>query len=201
MTPSRTMARAGAFVALAVTVFTWAAPAGSQTQTPTLASANVASDSAPQTASQPVAAGSPAQAAATSDKPTIRQKVKAALSKVNPARLLQDREYQKAASTFTQFCQDWQSKLRDREKFNLSKLVWTYKDGFETATYTGYSSIQSCTTKESAQGFALGKLSYEEITYYLVGKTPDEALKAKPQDTGEIRTTEIFRWDKGKWFY
>ena len=189
------MARAGAFVALAVTVFTWAAPAGSQTQNPaTLAAA----DSSASTGAGPSSAQ---VASAATAAPTIKEKVKAALSKVNPARLLQDREYQKAASTFSQFCQDWQGKLRDREKFNLSKLVWTSKNGFETATYTGYSNIQSCTTKESAQGFALGKLSYEEITYYLVGKTPDEALKAKPQDTGEIRTTEIFRWDKGKWFY
>ena len=123
------------------------------------------------------------------------------LAKVSPERLLRDREYKTAASKFSSFCEDWGHKLKEREKYNLSKLVWTHKGDYETTTYTGYSSIESCTTKESEQGFALGKLSYEEVTYYLVGKTASEALAAKPQDTGEVHTTEIFRWDKGKWFY
>ncbi|HYB89749.1 MAG TPA: hypothetical protein VEC38_01760 [Candidatus Binataceae bacterium] len=127
--------------------------------------------------------------------------MKAALTKISPKRLLQDREYKKAATNFVTFCKDWEQRLRDRETFNLTSIVWKFRDGFETAQYTGYSNVETCTTKETDSGFALGKLTYEEISYYLAGKTRDEALHAKPQPTGKTHTTEIFRWDKGKWFY
>jgi hypothetical protein len=41
----------------------------------------------------------------------------------------------------------------------------------------------------------------QEYTYYLSGKSQDEARHAAPKTINDVRTTEIFRWEKGKWFY
>ncbi len=105
-----------------------------------------------------------------------------------------------ALATFDSFCGEWQRMLRDREDHNLRKLIFLKKGEYETAVYKGYGKIDACACRE-VKGFAIGKLSYDEFDYYLVGKTPEEATKAKPQVSGTTRTTEIFRWERGKWFY
>ncbi|MGH7949124.1 MAG: hypothetical protein ACREQF_07870 [Candidatus Binataceae bacterium] len=105
-----------------------------------------------------------------------------------------------ALATFESFCGEWQRMLRDREDNNLRKLVFLKKGEFHTAVYKGYGKIDACSCRE-VKGFAIGKLSYDEFDYYLVGKTTDDARHSKPQVSGSIRTTEIFRWERGKWFY
>jgi hypothetical protein len=128
-------------------------------------------------------------------------RVKRVLRRLNPIRLLREHEYKKAASAFPAFCKHWQSLLHERETYNLSQIKWLPKDGYQTATYTGYGNIQSCTCEQSPGGFAIGKLTYDEFEYYIAGKTIDEARRAKPRPVVITVTTELFRWDHGKWFY
>ena len=164
-------------------------------------------------ASQPSAAASPSTASrikakvkakAHAMKAEIKEKahaVKAALVKANPLRLLRDKEYKTASAEFPSFCKDWERKLRDRETNNLGHLTWQEKDGYQTATYTGYGPVQKCECHQSTDGYSIGKVTYDEFQYYLVGKTTDEAKQAKPKVTDSTATTELFRWDKNKWFY
>ncbi|HTT77620.1 MAG TPA: hypothetical protein VMF50_16780 [Candidatus Binataceae bacterium] len=111
------------------------------------------------------------------------------------------RLYARAAAAFPHFCQDWGRMLRDREENNLASLNWREKGGYETATYVGYSPIKTCQCKESAEGIPLGKVTYDEEDYYVVGKTVDAAKHAPPRVTRIVPTLEIFSWDHNKWFY
>lgn len=105
-----------------------------------------------------------------------------------------------AVAALPGFCHDWEQLLHNRELESLAHLDWKSRDGYETATYTGYSKVQACEAKESAQGIPIGKVVYDEKSYYLVGKTIDEA-KSKPKVLGTTSTLEIFSWEKDRWFY
>jgi hypothetical protein len=153
------------------------------------------SAAAPSTAAQPNAQASPTA------KRSLRTKVKAALEKVNPLRLIRDREFKKAAALFPSFCKDWERKLHDREVNNESHIAWQQKDGWATGTYTGYSPVQKCECHQSSDGYSIGKVMYDEFQYYVIGKTADEAKHATPKVTDSTATTELFRWDKDQWFY
>jgi hypothetical protein len=113
----------------------------------------------------------------------------------------QRRTYERAAAAFTDFCHEWEGLLHEREVDNLAHLSWREDGGLQTANYTGYGKVESCICKESKEGLPIGKIQYEEINYSMVGKTIDEARHAEPKLIHEIRTLEIFSWDKGKWFY
>jgi hypothetical protein len=141
----------------------------------------------------PIAATPPA-------KKTIREKARALVKSLNPARLLMDRQFAKASAAFPEFCKNWEQKLKQREQNNLAHIAWRFDNGFETALYTGYSTVESCESHQSAQGFAIGKLSYEEFHYLIKAKTVDEEKSTKATPVDDTHTTEIFRWDKGKWF-
>jgi hypothetical protein len=110
-------------------------------------------------------------------------------------------EFETAFRKLPSFCQDWQSKLHEREINNLAHVAWQEKNGYETATYVGYGKVNGCLCKESAEGVPIGKVTYDEYQYYLVGKSLNEAKVAKPKLTGTTRTLEIFSWDKEQWFY
>lgn len=155
--------------------------------------------STPQSADGQMAAAGPLDASPA--KPLLKQKVKALVSKIAPDRLKRDREFKTAAAQFPEFCHHWEQNLRDRETNNLQKLAFAIKDGFETATYTGYGKVSGCESHQSKDGYSIGKVTYEEFVYYLVGKTPDEARHAAPRPISDTHTTEIFRWEKSKWFY
>ncbi len=120
------------------------------------------------------------------------------LEQLNPA---QRRSYQRASASFVLFCHHWDQLLHEREANNLQHLSWRKDGGLEVATYTGYGKVESCECKESREGLPIGKISYEERNFSIVGKTIDEARHAVPKLTHEIKTLEIFSWDKGKWFY
>lgn len=132
---------------------------------------------------------------------TLGQKVKAIVAKLTPDRIKRDLEFKKASALFPDFCKHWQQDLKDRETNNLSKLTFSLKDGFETATYTAYGKIANCESHQSKDGYSIGKITYEEFVYYIVGKTEEEAKRAVPKAISDTHTTEIFRWDNGKWFY
>jgi hypothetical protein len=110
-------------------------------------------------------------------------------------------QYERASARFPDFCNDWQRMLRDRETNNLQHLVWQTRDGAQTSTYTGYGQVESCETKESIEGVPIGKISYEEMVYFITGKNTDEARHAPPKLIHRTHTLEIFSWEKEKWFY
>ena len=143
----------------------------------------------------PTAAVSPAA------KKTLGQKVKALVAKITPDRIKRDIEFRKASALFPDFCKHWEQDLHDRETNNLSKLKFIPKDGYETATYTAYGKVSGCESHQSKDGYSIGKITYEEFEYYIAGKSEDEARHAAPKTVSDTHTTEIFRWDNGKWFY
>jgi uncharacterized protein YeaO (DUF488 family) len=180
-----------AVAALAITALFGASAAHAQSQLRAQAPPASASDSA----TVPVAYTPPAA------KKTLGQKVEALVTKITPDRLKRDIEFRKASAQFPEFCRHWEQDLHDRETNNLSKLNFSQRDGFETATYTAYGKITVCESHQSKDGYSIGKITYEEYTDYISGKSEDEARQAAPKTINDLRTTEIFRWDKGKWFY
>lgn len=127
--------------------------------------------------------------------------VKAEIQQLTEGTSAERRLYERAAAAFPHFCHDWARMLRDRETNNLSSLNWQQKSGYETANYVGYSPIKTCQCKESAEGIPLGKVTYDEEDYYIVGKTVDDAKHTQPKVVRIIPTLEIFSWDQNKWFY
>jgi hypothetical protein len=170
-----------------------AAPAYAQTQAP---------DETASTSSIPAeSAGLTAAAVAPTEKKTLGQKVKALVEKLTPDRIKRDIEFRKASALFPDFCKHWEQDLHDRETNNLSNLKFVPKEGYETATYTAYGKIAACESHQSKDGYSIGKITYEEFEYYIVGRSEAEARHAAPKTVSDTHTTEIFRWDNGKWFY
>ncbi len=133
-------------------------------------------------------------------KSTVREKIQSLKAKILPERLKRDQEFKEASAKFPDFCKHWADNLREREHDNLSKLVFTLKEGVHTATYTGYSEVTTCEAHQSKDGFSIGRIIYEEFVYSLEGKTPEEAKHGEKKPISDTRTTEIFRWEKQKWF-
>ncbi|MGH7779984.1 MAG: hypothetical protein ACREQR_09165 [Candidatus Binataceae bacterium] len=175
------------------------ATAGSTPETLHGASNAAAMQQLPNALGGPSANPSP-EAAARPTKKSIKEQAKALVKRLNPARLMMDRQFAKASVAFPDFCKSWGQKLKEREQNNLAHIAWRFDNGFETALYTGYSTVESCEAHQSAQGFSIGKLSYEEFHYLIKAKTVDEAKTTKATPVDDTHTTEIFRWDKGKWF-
>lgn len=116
---------------------------------------------------------------------------------------LREKLFQRAETSFTGFCRDWQEKLRARERNNIAHIAWKPLGDQEAGTYVGYGNVRSCTCKQSSKGIPIGKLSYQEFQYELDGRTPDDAIHAGPKSLSTVNTTEIFRFDDklGKWVY
>jgi len=110
------------------------------------------------------------------------------------------KKWELATAALPGFCQDWDRMLHDREVNNLSHLDWHQQQGYQTATYTGYGKVQGCQAKESDEGVPIGKVSYQEMNYYLAGKSVDDA-KSHPKLLGTTNTLEIFSFEKDRWFY
>jgi hypothetical protein len=110
------------------------------------------------------------------------------------------KKWELATASLPGFCQDWNRMLHDREVNNLSHLEWHQQQGYQTATYTGYGKVQGCQAKESDEGVPIGKVSYQEMNYYLAGKSVDDA-KSHPKLLGTTNTLEIFSFEKDRWFY
>jgi hypothetical protein len=154
------------------------------------------SDAAAADGSPPLA---PSSQPAETEK-TLRAKARALAVKLSPERVKRDREFQKASGQFPDFCKHWEQNLRERERDNLAKLVFILKDGLHTGTYTGYGEVKTCEAHQSKDGFSIGVVKYEEFIYSMEGKTPEEASKAEKTTITNTHTTEIFRWEKDKWF-
>ena len=179
------------------------APAQAQSLAPVRYTVPAAPSGSPAAASPPASAlklEASATTAPAAQNGGLRGDVAAVIKKLDPLRELHERRFKIAAAQFPAFCRDWQQKLEDRTQWNLSRIAWHVDHGIESGTYTGYSTINSCTTKLSDSGVAIGKLTYEEYTYLLSGKTVDQAKHAQPKQLSIMRTLEIFRFDHGKWF-
>jgi hypothetical protein len=192
----------GAIVgALVISGFILAMPSRCRSQVlntgPTIAASDAQAAIPPQSESAATATG---DTSAPAHK-TLRQRVKSLVEKLTPDRIKRNREFAVASAQFPDFCKHWEQNLRDREVNNLSKLNFVPKDGYETATYTGYGKIAGCESHQSKDGYSIGKLSYEEFIYYVAGKTREEARMAAPKMVQDTHTTEIFRWENNKWFY
>lgn len=162
----------------------------------------ISGDSADAVPAKPAAASAPLTIASPPAHKSLKKKVQAAvMRKVNALRAMRDKEFAKASSLFPTFCKDWERKLRDRQANNESHITWQEKNGWETGSYTGYGPIQKCECHQSSDGYSIGKVTYDELQYYVTGKTPDEAKHAAPRVTDSTATTELFRWDKDAWFY
>jgi hypothetical protein len=110
-------------------------------------------------------------------------------------------DFHDAEVAFPKFCQEWAEKLRRREVNNLEHIKWREQNGYETGTYVGYGPIQACTCKRSSKGFPVGKVSYQEEVFYLVGHSIDEAKHSKPKVVGTTSTLELFNWNHHHWQY
>ncbi len=119
---------------------------------------------------------------------------------VGRARSGADRLFTRAAAAFPAFCEDWERKLKDREMDNLRHVSWQRKNGWVTGTYVGYGALTSCTCKKS-EGQPIGEVRYQEFTYYLLGKSVEEAERAAAKPISITNTLEIFNWEHGRWFY
>ncbi len=205
----RTVEIRAALATLAITALFAASPARAQSQAPDAAAPATRADHKAGAAAAQASPASPSHSAAAANasaspgakKKTLGQKVKALVAKYTPDRIKRDLEFKKAAALFPDFCRHWEQNLHDRETNNLSKLKFSLKDGFETATYTAYGKVAGCESHQSRDGYSIGKVTYEEFIYYLVGKSEDEARRAAPRPISDTHTTEIFRWDNNKWFY
>jgi len=205
MTSIRTVEIRAAVAALAIAALFAASPARAESQAPDAVARADVKAGAPAAQASPASASRSASAAdalaSPSAKKTLGQRVKTLVAKYTPDRIKRDLEFRKAAALFPDFCRRWAQDLHDREANNLSKLKFSLKDGFETATYTAYGKIAACESHQSKDGYSIGKITYDEFVYYLVGKSEDEARHAPPRAVSDTHTTEIFRWENGQWFY
>ncbi len=190
----RTVVAGAAVSVIAFAVLMGTSPVYAQSGPPNEATSTT-SASPPDSTALTAAAISPA------NKKTLGQKVKALVADLTPDRIKRDIEFRKASALFPDFCKHWEQDLHDRETNNLSNLKFVPKEGYETATYTGYGKIAACESHQSKDGYSIGKITYEEFEYYIAGKSQDEARRSERKTVSDTHTTEIFRWDNGKWFY
>lgn len=106
-----------------------------------------------------------------------------------------------ARDSFPRFCEEWMSKLAERERRNASAIRWTEENGTIRGTYLGYSSQHSCTYKEGSDATPLGKITYLEVRYEKRGSSREEAERNPPQPIETTEVTEIFRYANGRWVY
>jgi len=176
------------------------APALTVTKSVAIADSSDTGAVAPSLSAVP-ATDSPASSAAP--KTALQQavfEIKATAADLARLTVAQRRKWETAVASLPSFCQDWNRMLHDREVNNLLHLQWQTGPGGETATYTGYGTVQNCQAKESSEGVPIGKVYYEERNYALSGKSIDDA-KAHPQVTRVTQTLEIFSYEKDRWFY
>jgi len=169
-----------------------AAPAGSILKAP--------SDAQPPQFMAAVSTGGADRAASATEDHKVVVEIKDLAERLARLTEGQRRKWKEAQAALPGFCQDWDRMLHDREVNNLSHLEWHQQQGYQTATYTGYGKVQACQAKESDEGVPICKVTYQEMNYYLAGKSIDEA-KSHPKLLGTTNTLEIFSWEKDRWFY
>lgn len=132
---------------------------------------------------------------------SAKSKAKAADTK-DPAAELED-----AKKTFGDFCASWVDKLRERERYNQTKIQWEPSpEGGVVGEYVGYDTknvgpTSGTETVEHVDATPIGKLVYLELKLRRAGKSKEEALTHEPEIVEKTEVTEIFRFDRGSWVY
>jgi hypothetical protein len=209
------------FLSLLIALIAWITPTWAQTDQTAISTshvesataASVSSATAPNVSSANAppslefqsgpASGAPATsrvATAKAEWRGLKADIKTAAAIIAKLTSVQRQKWDQAVAALPGFCHAWENFLHDREADNLAHLNWQERDGYETASYTGYGKVQACEAKESDEGIPIGKVTYDERSYYLVGKTVDEA-KTHPRLIGTTSTLEIFSWENDRWFY
>ena len=103
---------------------------------------------------------------------------------------------------FEVFAEGWMAKLRERERFNVTRIEWRRSSSGVEGTYVGYDTANyRVLPLSNVEEVPIGKLVYLELKFRLVGDDEDGARGAKPQLVERVEVTELFRYHRGKWVY
>ncbi len=103
---------------------------------------------------------------------------------------------------FETFASGWMEKLRERQRFNLSKAKWRPSGAGVEAVYIGYDTANfRILPLSNVETNPIGKLVYLELTMRLVGATEEAARALQPEIVDRVEVTELFRYDGEKWVY
>ncbi|HZR83079.1 MAG TPA: hypothetical protein VFD92_18435 [Candidatus Binatia bacterium] len=112
-------------------------------------------------------------------------------------------KFEHIKATFDDFCKSWVDKLRERERYNITKIKWeTAPDGAVVGEYVGYDTNNvGPQTVGNVDTTPIGKLVYLELRLRRTGKSKEEALAHDPEIVERTEVTEIFRFERGAWVY
>lgn len=103
---------------------------------------------------------------------------------------------------FEAFASTWMDKLRERERFNASKVKWQPSGSGVEAIYIGYDTANyRILPLSNVETHPIGKLVYLELKLRLTGATEDAARARQPEIVERVEVTELFRYAGGKWVY
>jgi hypothetical protein len=107
-----------------------------------------------------------------------------------------------AARKFESFCGSWLDKLRERERFNRTRIEWRRESTGVVGEYVGYDTkTYRMLPPADVQESPVGKLVYMELRLRVSGESEAAALKSGPQVIEQTEVTELFRYDRGAWVY
>lgn len=123
-----------------------------------------------------------------------------AITPVGVARAAEDPEA--VRKKFEVFVSDWMEKLRERERFNVTKIKWRPVGGGVEGVYIGYDTANyRILPISNAETMPIGKIVYLELKLRLSGESEDAARSQQPEIVERVEVTELFRYDSGKWVY
>jgi hypothetical protein len=107
-----------------------------------------------------------------------------------------------AAKKFETFCGSWLGKLRERERFNKTKISWQKQPSGVVGEYVGYDTeTYRMVPPADVKQVPVGRLVYMELRFRVTGESEAVALKQKPEIIERTEVTELFRYDRGNWVY
>lgn len=103
---------------------------------------------------------------------------------------------------FEDFVSGWMDRLRERERFNASKVKWKPAGAGVEAVYVGYDTANfRILPISNMETTPIGKIVYLELTLRLAGEDETAARTGQPQIIDRVEVTELFRYSDGKWVY
>ncbi len=103
---------------------------------------------------------------------------------------------------FEAFAMSWMGKLRERQRFNQSKVKWRPSGSGVEAIFIGYDTENyRVLPLSNVETHPIGKLVYLELKLRWAGGSAEEAQAQAPQIVERVEVTELFRYDGNKWIY
>src|SRR5262249_48034450 len=97
-----------------------------------------------------------------------------------------------AAKKFEAFCGSWLGKLRERERFNRTKIEWRKAPSGVVGEYVGYDTQKyRVLPPEDVKQSPVGKLVYMELRLRVSGESEADALKKGPEIIEQTEVTEL----------